>query len=136
MASSDQIRAQIEKLGPWFHYIELGEGCVTKESSAIGEPLEHPRPTWEKICEIIPADLKGKTVLDVGCNAGFYAIETKRRNADRVVGVDSQRNLIRQAVFVRSVLGLDIEFTHQPQHPQPRNTRSTTSVPWYIRSRM
>ena len=110
MASAEEIRTQVEKLGPWFHYIELGEGCVTKNASAVGEPVEHPRPTWERIRNLIPADLKGKTVLDVGCNAGFYAIETKRRGAARVLGVDSQRNLIRQAVFVRDLLGLDIEY--------------------------
>jgi tRNA (mo5U34)-methyltransferase len=27
-------------------------------------------------------------VLDIGCNAGFYAIEMKRRGADRVVAID------------------------------------------------
>ncbi|PYT03068.1 MAG: TIGR04290 family methyltransferase, partial [Acidobacteria bacterium] len=57
-----------------------------------------------------PEDLAGRSVLDVGCNAGFYAVELKRRGASRVVGVDSQRNLIRQAEFVREVLSLDIEY--------------------------
>ncbi|HEX8685750.1 MAG TPA: DUF1698 domain-containing protein, partial [Pyrinomonadaceae bacterium] len=58
----------------------------------------------------LPEEMRGRSVLDVGCNAGFYAVELKRRGAARVVGVDSQRNLVRQAVFVRDVLGLDIEY--------------------------
>jgi tRNA (mo5U34)-methyltransferase len=49
-------------------------------------------------------------VLDVGCNAGFYSIEMKRRGAARVLGLDAQRDLIRQAEFVRDVLGLDIDY--------------------------
>jgi tRNA (mo5U34)-methyltransferase len=106
----DELRTRIDKLGPWFHYIDLGHGVVTKKTSAVGEPLEHPRPTWEKVRVAIPEDLAGKTLLDVGCNAGFYAIEASRRGAVRVLGIDSQRNLIRQAVFVRDVLGLDIEY--------------------------
>src|SRR5207237_10079165 len=68
------------------------------------------RPTWETVKVCLPEDLSGKSVLDVGCNAGFYAIEMKRRGAARVLGVDSQRSLIRQAMFVRDVLGLDIEY--------------------------
>ena len=106
----DELRARIDKLGPWFHYIELGHGVVTKKASAVGEPVDHPRQTWEKVRAAIPEDLSDKTLLDVGCNAGFYSIEASRRGAARVLGIDSQRNLIRQAVFVRDVLGLDIEY--------------------------
>lgn len=106
----EEILSGIDKLGPWFHRIELGGGLVTKTASAIGEPVEHPRPTWEKVKACLPSDVSGLSVLDVGCNAGFYSVELKRRGAARVLGVDSQRNLIRQAAFVRDALGLDIEY--------------------------
>jgi tRNA (mo5U34)-methyltransferase len=106
----EEIQARVERLGPWFHCIDLGGGLQTKTVSAIGEPIEHPRPTWEKVRACLPEELAGRSVLDVGCNAGFYAVELKRRGAGRVLGVDSQRNLIRQAGFVRDVLGLDIEY--------------------------
>jgi tRNA (mo5U34)-methyltransferase len=110
MMTREEIIARIEKLGPWFHRIELGDGIVTKTESAVGEPVEHPRPTWEKVRACLPEDVSGKSVLDVGCNAGFYAVALKSRGAGRVVGVDSQRSLVRQAAFVRDVLGLDIEY--------------------------
>src|SRR3712207_1490542 len=110
MMTREEIQERIEKLGPWFHCIELGDGLLTKTESAVGEPVEHPRPTWEKVRACLPEDVSGKSVLDVGCNAGFYAVELKRRGAGRVVGVDSQRSLVRQAAFVRDVLGLDIEY--------------------------
>jgi tRNA (mo5U34)-methyltransferase len=29
------------------------------------------------------------SLLDVGCNGGFYAVEAKRRNASRVLAVDA-----------------------------------------------
>jgi len=105
-----EILAGLKRLEPWFHCIDLGDGIVTKTESAIGEPVEHPRPTWEKVRAALPDDLSGKTVLDVGCNAGFYSLEMKRRGATRVLGIDSQRNLIRQAEFVRDVNELDIEY--------------------------
>jgi len=63
------------------------------------------------IRQCLPEDLSGKSMLDdVGCNAGFYAVEAKRRGTTRVLGIDAERFHIRQASFVRRSLGLDIEF--------------------------
>jgi tRNA (mo5U34)-methyltransferase len=106
----DEIISEIAQLAPWFHCIDLGDGLQTKTRSAIGEPTQHPRPTWEKVKRCLSDDLSGQSVLDVGCNAGFYSIEAKRRGATKVLGIDSQRELIRQANFVRKVLDLDIEY--------------------------
>jgi len=105
----DEIRKGVEELAPWFHCLDLGNGIVTKDTPAGSEPVEHPRGTWEKVKAAIPADISGKSVLDVGCNAGFYSIEMKRRGAGRVLAVDSQRDQVNQAAFVSEVLGLDIE---------------------------
>ncbi len=109
MMTRAEIMAEVQRLAPWFHWIDLGDGLVTKSKSAIGEPVDHPRPTWEAVKGCLP-DVSGQTVLDVGCNAGFYSIEMKRRGAARVLGIDSQRDLIRQAEFVRDVLGLEIDY--------------------------
>jgi len=77
----------------------------------VGEPVDHPRPTWEFVRSHLPEDLSGKTLLDVGCNAGFYCFEAARRGAARVVGVDAQRHLVRQARFVGRALGASgVEF--------------------------
>jgi tRNA (mo5U34)-methyltransferase len=106
----DEIISELERLRPWFHRIDLGGGLFTKTESVMGEPVDHPREPWEIIGRCLPADLTGKTVLDVGCNAGFYAVEAKRRGALRVLGVDGQRQHVRQALLVRKALGLDLEF--------------------------
>ena len=106
----EEIHSELQRLAPWFHRIDLGDGIFTKTQSVMGEPVDHPRPTWEIISQCLPANLRGKTVLDVGCNGGFYCVEAKRRGAQRVLGVDGQRQHVRQALFVRKVLGLDLEF--------------------------
>jgi tRNA (mo5U34)-methyltransferase len=106
----DEIVSGLKTLEPWFHRIDLGGGLFTKTESVMGEPVDHPRETWEVIQQCLPADLSDKSVLDVGCNGGFYCVEAKRRGARRVLGVDGQRQHVRQALFVRKVLGLDLEF--------------------------
>ncbi len=105
-----EILSGLKMLEPWFHRIDLGNGIFTKTESVMGEPVDHPRETWEIIRQCLPADLTGKSVLDVGCNGGSYCVEAKRRGAGRVLGVDGQRQHVRQALFVRKVLGLDLEF--------------------------
>ena len=108
--TEDDIRAGVQALEPWFHQIDLGNGVKTKARPAATEPIDHPSGTWQIIQRYLPDDLEGRSVLDVGCNAGFYAIEAKRRKAGRVLGIDSQRLHIRQARFAAQVLGLDIEY--------------------------
>jgi len=65
---------------------------------------------WRRFADAIPADLTGRTVLDIGCNAGFYAMEMKRRGAARVLGLDTGDDYLAQARFAADVNGLDIEF--------------------------
>jgi len=70
----ERITSELVKLQPWFQYIDLGGGIFTKSQSAIGEPREYPRPTWETVKVCVAENFSGKSVLEVGCNAGFYAI--------------------------------------------------------------
>jgi tRNA (mo5U34)-methyltransferase len=106
----EEVLAELKRLEPWFHRIDLGGGLYTKTESVMGEPVDHPRGPWQTVQKLLPADLSGKTLLDVGCNAGFYAFEAKRSGAQRVLGVDGQRQHVRQGLFVRKVLGLEVEF--------------------------
>jgi tRNA (mo5U34)-methyltransferase len=67
--------------------------------------------SWKRVAHSLPADLTGKSVLDIGCNAGFFSMEMKRRGADRVLGVDSDERYLAQARMATEVLGFDeIEF--------------------------
>jgi tRNA (mo5U34)-methyltransferase len=106
----EEILSELKRLEPWFHRIDLGGGLYTKTESVMGEPIDHPLSPWQTIQKLFPRDLSGMTLLDVGCNAGFYAFEAKRRGATRVLGVDGQRQHVRQGLFVRKVLGLEVEF--------------------------
>jgi tRNA (mo5U34)-methyltransferase len=109
----EQLAAEVERLRPWFHAIELPHGVWTKRESAGTEPADHPAGTWEVVRRHLPPDLAGKSVLDVGCSAGFYSVQAKRLGAARVLGVDARQHEIRQALLVRRALGLDVEIRRQ-----------------------
>ena len=108
--SRQEILDGVERLRPWFHLIELGDGIRTKEGSVAREDADHPLGVWQIISQCLPADLTGRSVLDVGCNAGFYSVRAYERGAARVLGVDAQRHQIQQALFVRRALRMEIEF--------------------------
>jgi tRNA (mo5U34)-methyltransferase len=100
------IQARIAELGEWFHNMELG-GVWTAPGHFLGD---YPRCKWRAFEHALPPRLDGKTVLDVGCNAGFYSLEMKRRGAARVLGIDDDESYLEQARFAAEVCGLDVEF--------------------------
>lgn len=101
-----QIEQRVQELGPWFHNMDLN-GVSTAPEHFLGD---YPTIKWRKFAPAVPEDLRGKTVLDIGCNAGFYSLEMKRRGADRVVAIDSDERYLAQARFAAQISGCDIEF--------------------------
>lgn len=106
MNSDHEIPQRIAALGEWFHNINLA-GHQTAPHHFLGD---YPASKWQRFAAALPADLRGRTVLDIGCNGGFYSIEMKRRGADRVVGIDWDERYLAQARFAAEVCGVDIEF--------------------------
>lgn len=102
----EQIEQRTRELGQWFHNIDL-HGVQTAPDHYLGD---YPAIKWRAFSSAIPDDLRGMTVLDIGCNAGFYSIQLKRRGADRVVAIDSDELYLNQARFAAQVLELDITF--------------------------
>jgi tRNA (mo5U34)-methyltransferase len=101
------LRERIEALGPWFHNMELG-GVQTAPDHFLGD---YPNFKFQRFAAHLPEDLGGKSVLDIGCNAGFYSMEMKRRGAERVLGIDSDERYLAQARLAGEALGYhNIEF--------------------------
>jgi tRNA (mo5U34)-methyltransferase len=104
--SKEELSRDIGRLGPWFHNLHLA-GIATAPDHFLGD---FPAVMWRSFCDEIPFDLTGKSVLDIGCNGGFYSIEMKRRGAARVLGIDCDDRYLDQARFAAAVSGCDIEF--------------------------
>ena len=110
------LQRRIAELGPWFHNMEIG-GVWTAPDHFLGN---YPAFKWAKFKQVLPDDLDGCSVLDIGCNAGFYSLEMKRRNAGRVVAIDSDPHYLRQARFAAEYSGYDIEFRQMSVYDVPK----------------
>jgi tRNA (mo5U34)-methyltransferase len=106
MIDRSAIRAEAAALGPWFHNIDL-HGVWTAPDHFLGD---YPGKVWQHFAQAVPADLTGMSVLDIGCNAGFFSMQMKRRGAARVLGIDSDERYLAQARFAARSLALDIEY--------------------------
>jgi tRNA (mo5U34)-methyltransferase len=105
--SREEIERRVRELGQWFHNMDL-RGVKTAPDHFLGD---YPALKWRTFAHAIPDDLSGKSVLDIGCNAGFYSMEMKRRGASRVVAADHDDVYLNQARFAAEVNGYhDIEF--------------------------
>ena len=102
----EQIKERVSQLGQWFHNLDL-DGVKTAPDHFLGD---YPAAKWRLFAHAIPESLHGRTVLDIGCNAGFYSMEMKRRGAARVVGIDFDADFLAQARFAAEVCGVELEL--------------------------
>lgn len=110
------MEEQIAALGPWFHNMKIG-GVETAPDHFLGD---YPAFKWATFQHVLPDDMSGMTVLDIGCNAGFYSLEMHHRGAARVLGIDSDRRYLRQAEFVAERLRADIELRQMSVYELPQ----------------
>jgi tRNA (mo5U34)-methyltransferase len=106
MLEDQTLQQRIEALGPWFHNMTLN-GVRTAPHHFLGD---YPEVKYRHFRDALPADMTGLTVLDIGCNAGFYSLEMKRRGAFRVLGIDTDEHYLTQARFAAQISHLDVDF--------------------------
>ncbi len=114
MAHMDQaVLDELDSLGWWYQHFQLPNGLWTGDGC---EPAYLPERRWAMIEPYVPADLTGKTVLDLGGNAGYFSIQMKRRGAARCVLVDPFREFLGQAEFAARQFGVDIDTVCEDAH--------------------
>lgn len=106
-ARGADLLSQIDELGPWFHNLHFPGGTQTAPDHPLGD---FPRFKWKEIAPHLPDDLTGWSVLDIGCNAGFYSFELARRGAE-VTAIDVDPHYLRQARWAAGQFGLEDRVT-------------------------
>jgi SAM-dependent methyltransferase len=101
---SPDFRARIDQFD-WYQRIPLGDGYETPGEDTF---------TAQKLPMLgIPANLTGKSVLDIGCSEGFFAREAEHRGASRIVGIDTAPGLSAKNALLGEITGSRLEFREQ-----------------------
>ena len=115
--SRTDLRAEIARLAPWHHDIEVAPGVRTGGAGGGGEGdwgvVSTIRPDLLFpffMSEVFPDGLGGRSVLDCACNAGGYLFAAKAMGAGRAVGFDVRDHWIRQGEFVEAQCRAGVEL--------------------------
>jgi SAM-dependent methyltransferase len=106
--SRDEILSRVEELGmvqSWNHSIELPYNIKTTQDKQVSHGKNLVK--WSRIEPYLHAiGIKGKRVLDIGCNEGFFSLKLKELGAKEVVGIDADKLRIEKARFVSELLDI------------------------------
>jgi tRNA (mo5U34)-methyltransferase len=83
---SDEIfKRACSEVAFWFHPVPFGNGRFTPGHNARA-PMDHELGKWR-----FPSNLRGKTMLDIGCADGGWSFEALQRGAANVIAIDDQQ---------------------------------------------
>lgn len=111
-SNHEKLLDELKQIGHWHHRINLGENIFTNEN----KNAPNPETKWNLIEPFVPKDLSGKSVLDIGCNSGFFSVQMKKRGAARVVSVDKLDDAIKQTNFLSEWYDVDLEVVKEEAH--------------------
>lgn len=98
---------RIRELNPWFYpWTIAGETVVPGVGSSEETDVLADRTVYRTM-QLVDAvvdryDLRGKSVLDVGCNSGYWLAHYAKHGAARVVGLEGRQLFVDQAEFAWS----------------------------------
>ncbi len=110
-----EIERYVETQSPWRGHpgcwyqegLELPHGVILK-SACEGADC---RKIWDKL-HLTPEDIQGKTILDIGCNTGYYAMRTMEEGAKSACGLDNSGWIDHGRQFAEWK-GLEIEWRNE-----------------------
>lgn len=87
----------------WYQSIKLTDNYTT--------PGETGNAEADKLKMMqLPDDMTGISVLDVGCNEGFYSFELERRGAAPILAFDKDQSATDKFAMVSQFVGSKVEF--------------------------
>jgi SAM-dependent methyltransferase len=105
LKNQDEMKNWIDSQ-QWYQTIQLSNGLITPGKFDSRKRLKF----------LSDEEFSNKSVLDIGCNSGFYCLWAKKKGASRVVGIDIDKNRLQQARILTDIEQLDVEYYEKPIH--------------------
>jgi SAM-dependent methyltransferase len=106
---SEELRRRISAFPRWHYRFEFADGVSTPvhDRGQINRQRQRYAYFFERLLTAAGGSLRGRRVLDLGCNAGFWSLAAHDAGADFVMGIDFNEEYIEQAKLVFEASGAD-----------------------------
>ena len=106
--TNEEIIKKINQFSRWHYQFDL-RGYLTPifDKTIIHRHAQRKKYFFDPLVQFLGGSLKGKRVLDLGCNAGFWSLHAAQSGCDFVLGIDGRQMHVEQAEFVFEVNEID-----------------------------
>ena len=103
--SKSKLIQEINVLGPWVHgFFDLGNGLIIEDQDKLQK--KRSLSLKKNFIEIIEnhytkKEIKKKSLIDIGCNTGFFMYELyKKFNLKQVLGLEPRKSNLEKAKLI------------------------------------
>jgi SAM-dependent methyltransferase len=108
--NDQEIDRRINSFARWHYQFDLrGHLTPIADSSHINRHAQRRRYFFDPVVSLFGGSLKGKRVLDLASNAGFWSLAAIEAGAEFVYGLEGRQMHVDQSNFVFEVNGIDRE---------------------------
>lgn len=106
---AQELERRIAAFPRWHYPFTFAGGVATPipHRAMVNRQEQRRRYFFERLLELTGGSLRGRRVLDMGCNAGWFSLLAIEAGADYVLGVDGQQAYVEQAQLVFEAKGID-----------------------------
>lgn len=102
------LSERIAELAPWHYEFEIGNLKIEIDNPVKKNRHQQRRKYFfDPLVESMGSSLKGKRILDLGCNAGFWSLLCIEAGCDSIVGIDGRKRHIDQANLIFDLNEID-----------------------------
>jgi tRNA (mo5U34)-methyltransferase len=104
----DELERRIAAFPAWSYRFEFEGGVTTPvpNGAIVNRHEQRRRYFFDALLGLTGGSLRGRRVLDLGCNAGFWSLAAVEAGADFVLGVDAREMYLEQAELVFEAKGI------------------------------
>lgn len=96
-----EIVNRINSFSRWHYQFDIkGQLTPIHDEKKINRHVQRKKYFFEPLVDLCGGSLAGKRILDLGCNAGFWALQAVNSGCDFIVGIDGRQMHVDQANFV------------------------------------
>ncbi len=105
----EELQDRIAAFPLWNYQFEFEGGVRTPltDAARVNRQVQRRRYFFEALLRLTGGTLQGRRVLDLGCSAGFWALQAVEAGADFVLGIDGRADYIEQAELVFEAKGIE-----------------------------